>query len=125
MISGGWRGMAALLPPGRRASLVLGVTALLGLGITVLAGFSTDGVRPLAAQIPWLVSGGLGGVALTGVSVVILGLHEGRCQHVRDMAARATLARDLDDLADGLSRALARRRGHGSVEPVPQPRSTE
>jgi hypothetical protein len=92
--------------PGLRAGAVLFGAALAGfvaLGIG-WAGLASKLLVPL--QLPFLVSGAIGGVALTGASLGLLAIHLERRATAVERAALDGVVRDAAELAE-LVRARA------------------
>jgi hypothetical protein len=88
---------------GRIAILVIGVGLLLiGLGWNGMAGAGGEinGVPNLNAQLPWLVSGGILGLALVVFGAALLIAHNAR-------ADRVQLESKLSEILDQLSRPVA------------------
>ena len=107
------RAREVLADPGTRAYVVLVALALVGfvmLGLAWRGGARTVYV-PL--QMPWLVSGGIAGLALLGLSLGAWSIHAGRRQDAEHRAAVETLTRQAAELAEDLRsgrRTLPRRR---------------
>jgi hypothetical protein len=107
------RARAVLADPGMRAYVVLVVLALAGfvmLGLAWRGGARTIYV-PL--QMPWLISGGMAGLALVGLALGAWSIHAGRRQDAHNRAMVDVLVRQAAELAEDLRsgrRPLPRRR---------------
>jgi hypothetical protein len=79
------------------------VSTTLVLGMTVLAGFAllglgSRGLAPLlnvALQVPFLVSGGIGGLAVVGLGLALFSTHVDRTDAAAERDAVAALQRDV------------------------------
>ena len=94
------RWVAALQDPGIQAVLVLAglaVAAFVMFGLAWRGGARTPYV-PL--QMPWLVSGGMAGLALLGMAVGAWSIHLGRRQDALHRAATEDLVREAVELAE-------------------------
>ena len=92
----------ALRDPGVQGVLVLvalAVMAFVGLALAWRGGARTPYV-PL--QLPWLVSGGMAGLALLGMALGALSIHLGRRQDAEHRAAADDLVREAAELAEDL-----------------------
>jgi hypothetical protein len=99
---------------GRLALVVIGVGLLLiGLGWNGMAGAGGEinGVPNLNAQLPWLVSGGILGLALVVFGAALLIAHNAR-------ADRMQLEAKLSEILDTLARTVA----PTAADPTPKPR---
>jgi hypothetical protein len=98
---------------GLGGGLALGTIAIgllvIGIGWNGMAGGGgeVNGVPNLNAQLPWLISGGILGLALVVFGAAMLVVHNAR-------ADRARLEAKLDELVDALSRS-----GGASATPYP------
>jgi hypothetical protein len=96
------RWMAALHDPGIQAVVVLAglaVASFVMLGLAWRGGARTPYV-PL--QIPWLVSAGIGALALLGMALGGWSIHLGRRQDAAHRDTVDTLVRDAAELAEDL-----------------------
>jgi hypothetical protein len=98
------RWLAALHDPGIQAVLVLAALAAAGfvmLGLGWRGGARTPYV-PL--QMPWIVSGGIAGLALIGMALGAWSIHLGRRQDAVHRAATEDLVRAAVELAEDVRR---------------------
>jgi hypothetical protein len=106
------RWQAALHDPGIQAMLVL---ALLAVASFVMLGRAWRGgarTPDVPFQIPWLVSGGMAGLALLGMALGGWSIHLGRRQDAAHRAATEDLVREAAELAEDLrSGRVSLRRG--------------
>jgi hypothetical protein len=79
------RWIAGLLDPGIRATVALWLLVVGGFALMIAGYVGDDHTRDVASELPWLVSSGIGGLALTGLAAAALSAHLSR----RDEAARA------------------------------------
>jgi hypothetical protein len=96
------RWMAALHDPGIQSVIVLAgfvVAGFVMFGLSWHGGARTPYV-PL--QIPWLVSGGMAGLALIGMALGAWSIHLGRRQDAEHRAQTEDLVREAVELAEGL-----------------------
>ena len=94
------RRLQALRDPGVQAVLVLAGLGILGfamLGFAWRGGARTPYV-PL--QLPWLLSGGVAGLALLGMALGAWSIHLGRRQDAVHRAATEDLVREAAELAE-------------------------
>lgn len=79
-----------------RVSTTLGFAALAvaGLVFVALGWRGAAASLVVALQLPWVVSGALGGVALLGLAVGLLMVHLDRAEAAAERAALALLQRD-------------------------------
>jgi hypothetical protein len=94
--------VAALRDPGIQSVLVL-----VGLGIAAFVMFGLawrGGARQIYVplQMPWLVSGGLAGLGLLGLSLGAWSIHLGRRQDAAHRSAIDDVVRDAVELAEDL-----------------------
>jgi protein-S-isoprenylcysteine O-methyltransferase Ste14 len=99
--------VAALRDPGIQAVIVLVVLAVIGFVMFALAwrGGARTPYEPL--QVPWLVSGGIAGLALLGMALGSWSIHLGR----RDDAAHRAEVDDLVREAAALAEDVRSGRG--------------
>jgi hypothetical protein len=86
------RWVASLLDPGVRTALVLALLVVAGFALMVAGYFGDDHTRDVASELPWLISGGVGGLALSGLAAAALSAHLSRreeAQHVHELAGFA------------------------------------
>lgn len=98
----------------RRSSWVRNpfLSAALAMIALVVAGFASlwFGWRGAAAthvvpiQVAFVVSGGLGGLALITLGIVLLSIHVGRRDAARAQAKREALIRAAEEIANALSK---------------------
>jgi hypothetical protein len=79
------------------AAFVFAAIGLAGLVVLGLAWYGVSGTRNVADEIPYVVSGGFGGLALTVTGSLLLVEHVGR-----------RLAADENDVTERVSELLAR-----------------
>lgn len=84
----------------------LPVLALIGCVVLVVSVLSMAGTPHVALQLPYLVSGGLGGAALIGIGAILTAVQAER----RDRAAAAKEMQQVVDLVCSLTTAAMRRR---------------
>jgi hypothetical protein len=89
------RWVASLLDPGVRASLILVLLALVGFGLMVAGYYGDDHTRDVASELPWLVSGGIGGLTLAGLAAAALSSHLSRREEAIQTHELASFAREL------------------------------
>jgi hypothetical protein len=86
--------------PWVRAAVVLAAGAPAGFVVLVLSWRGATNETRIADQLPWLVSGGCGGVGLIGASIGLLYVHLERRRaalHRRELGRLVSLAADLAD----------------------------
>ena len=102
----------ALRDPGVQALVVL---ALLAAGGFVMLGLAWRGAARtiyVPLQSPWVVSGGVAGLALVGMALGAWSIHEGRRRDAEHRAVMEDLVREATELAEDVRsgrRALPRR----------------
>lgn len=107
------RWMAALHDPGIQSVLVLAALVVAGFVMFGLAWRGGARTPYVPLQIPWLVSGGMAGLALIGMALGAWSIHLGRRQDAEHRAATEDLVRTAVELAEDLrtgKRALPGRR---------------
>jgi hypothetical protein len=85
-----WR---VLRDPRISASVVLGFSALGGLVLIVAGYWGTADLRLVVYQFPFLVSGGIGGIGLLGLSLSLLSVHFDRVASIEERRELAQLQR--------------------------------
>jgi len=93
-----------------RAAVILAMFVVAGFVVIGLA-WSGSAARGYAIyQLPWVVSGGMVGIALVGLGIGLLDLHIWRRQAALRRAALGEVVRDTSELTDAIAaRVLARR----------------
>ncbi|HEX3900587.1 MAG TPA: hypothetical protein VHW74_15620 [Mycobacteriales bacterium] len=89
------RWVASLLDPGVRATVILTLLVLAGFGLMIAGYVGDDHTRDVASELPWLISGGIGGLALAGLSAAALSAHLSRREEARHVHELAGFAREL------------------------------
>jgi hypothetical protein len=90
----------ALRDPGVQAMVVL---ALLGAAGFVMLGLAWRGAARtiyVPLQSPWLISGGVAGLALIGMALGAWSIHEGRRRDAEHRAVMEDLVREAAELAE-------------------------
>ena len=103
----GW--FANLFDRGVQAGLILLASAAAGFAVLGLAWSEVAGKLFVSLQMPFLVSGAIGGVAVAGASLAILAVHIERRHSADDRAAMDTVIGGLSDVVESLPSQLARR----------------
>ena len=96
----------ALRDPGVRAALVLVAAAVGGAAGLVLAWRGAAATLDVWLQLPFVLSGAFGGVAVAGSALCILTVHLGRRVAAEEQAA-------FDEVIAGLSALSGRAEGRG------------
>jgi hypothetical protein len=104
------RRLAALRDPGIQAALVLLATALGGFVLLGMAWRGAARTVYVPLQMPWLISSGLGGLALLGAALGSWHIHVGRRIDAEHRAVVDDLTRHAAQLADDLRAGRVRRR---------------
>ena len=94
------RGVDALADPGVRASVVLVAVALTGLVVLGVAWHGVARTPYVPYQMPWLLSAGVAGLAITGAALMALTIHLGRRADATHRAAVEDVVRTSIRLAD-------------------------
>ena len=100
------RWVAALHDPGIQAVLVLAGLAVAAFVMFALAWRGGARTPYVPLQMPWLVSGGMAGLALLGMAVGAWSIHLGRRQDALHRAATEDLVREAVELAEDLRARL-------------------
>jgi hypothetical protein len=99
-----WRTLGAILrDPRISASLVLGLLSATGLGFVLAAYWGTADEALVVFQLPYVVSGGLGGIALLGIGLSLLSTHLDRASRAEERQALAQIRIDTMRLTKALS----------------------
>jgi hypothetical protein len=88
--------VASLQDPGIRAAVALGVVAVAGFAMAFFGWRGAARTLYVPLQIPWLLSGGVAGLAVVGTAVAAWSIHLGRRW---DAAHRATVEDLVHDVA--------------------------
>ena len=107
------RWVGSLMDPGMQAFIVLGGLVIAGFVMLALAWRGAAATIYVPLQIPWVVSGSLAGLALTGMGLGAWSIHLGRRQDAAHRDAVETLVRDAVELAE-------RVRANRSQAPAPR-----
>ena len=99
----------ALADRGIQAVLVLVAVAAAGLIGLGLAWSGVAATLDAQFQMPYLISGAIGGIAVAGTALAILGTHLERRRSAGDRADTETLIRVAAEIADTLPAALQER----------------
>jgi hypothetical protein len=91
-----------LRDPAAQASLVLAAMALVGFVMFVLGWRGGARTVYVPLQVPWLVSGSIGGLALIGLALGALSIHLGRRQDAEHRAVVEQVVRQAAELAEDL-----------------------
>jgi hypothetical protein len=89
------RWAVSLLDPGVRTALVFGLLVLGGFALMAAGYYGADHTRDIATELPWLISGGLGGLTLAGLSAAALSAHLSRRDEAVQSHELASFAREL------------------------------
>jgi len=100
----------ALADRGVQAALVLVAVAATGFAAVGLGWRGVANQRLLVVQLPYVVSGAIGGVALAGAALGLLAVHLERRQGATDRLVLDDAIRSARDLAEAMPAFLARRR---------------
>jgi hypothetical protein len=90
----------ALRDPGAQAMVVLALLAAAGFAMLVLAWRGAARTIYVPLQVPWLVSGGVAGLALIGMALGAWSIHEGRRRDAEHRAVMEDLVREAAELAE-------------------------
>jgi hypothetical protein len=94
--------VASLRDPGIQAAVVLAVLAVVGFVMFVLAWRGGARTPYVPLQVPWLVSGGIAGLALLGMELGSWSIHLGRRDDAAHRAEVDDLVREAATLAEDL-----------------------
>jgi hypothetical protein len=83
-----------LRDPRINVSLVLGLVVVGGLGLVGAAYGGTADLALVAYQLPFVISGGLGGIALVGLGLSLLSTHVDRVASVEERQELALVQRE-------------------------------
>lgn len=86
---------AALRDPRVSTLLALSIGPLVGLAVVLLAYRGLASLLLVPLQVPFLVSGGFGGLALLGTSLGLLNAHVDRVDAAEERAQIAEVQRDV------------------------------
>lgn len=98
-----------LFNPAGRAVVILAVTALGGFAALTVAWREVAATLFVPFQVPWLVSAGMSGVALTVTALALLGIHLERRAAAEQHADVDRLTQSVMESADALARWSAPR----------------
>ena len=90
----------ALRDPGVQAMLVLALLAAAGFVMLGLAWRGAARTVYVPLQAPWLISGGVAGLALVGMALGAWSIHEGRRRDAAHRAVMEDLVRAATELAE-------------------------
>ena len=96
------RWVASLRDPGIQAAIVLALLAAIGFAMLALGWRGAARTVYVPFQLPWLVSAGIGGLALLGMALGAWSIHLGR----REAAAHRQVVEDVVREAAGLAEDL-------------------
>ena len=96
------RWLASLLDPGVQAFIVLGGLIAGGFVMLGVAWRGAAATIYVPLQLPWVVSGSLAGLAVTGMGLGAWSIHQGRRQDAAHRDAIETLVRDAAEMAEHL-----------------------
>ena len=102
-----WR---VLRDPRVTTTLVLAAAVLAGFGLVVLGYRGAAALLLVPFQVPYLVSGGVVGLALVGAGLALLRVHLDRAEAAEERRAVAALQRDVLRLLAAAPRARERLR---------------
>ena len=108
----GW--FADLFDRGVQAGLVLVAAAAAGVAVLGLAWSGVAAKLVVSLQIPYVVSGAIGGLAVAGASLAILAVHMERRRSAEDRAELDDVIGVFGDVVDALPTVVAARRGSRS-----------
>jgi hypothetical protein len=94
--------VASLRDPGIQAAVVLAVLAVVGFVMFALAWRGGARTPYVPLQVPWLVSGGMAGLALLGMALGSWSIHLGRRDDAAHRAEVDDLVREAATLAEDL-----------------------
>jgi amino acid transporter len=90
----------AMRDPGVQALVVLALLALAGFVMLGLAWHGAARTIYVPLQSPWLVSGGVAGLALLGMALGAWSIHEGRRRDAEHRAVMEDIVREAAELAE-------------------------
>ena len=91
---------AALRDPGVQAMVVLALLAAAGFAMLGLAWRGAARTVYVPLQSPWVLSGGIAGLALLGMTLGAWSIHEGRRRDAEHRAVMEDLVREAAELAE-------------------------
>ena len=86
--------------PGVQAMVVLALLAVAGFVMLGLAWRGAARTIYVPLQSPWLISGGVAGLALVGMALGAFSIHEGRRRDAEHRAVMEDLVREAAELAE-------------------------
>lgn len=101
--------VAQLFDRGVQAGLILLASAAAGFAVLGLAWSEVAAKLFVSLQMPFLVSGAIGGVAVAGASLAILAVHIERRQSADDRVVMDEVIGGLSDIVETLPVQLGRR----------------
>lgn len=90
----------ALHDPGIQAMVVLALLAVAGFVMLTLAWRGAARTIYVPLQSPWVLSGGVAGLALVGMALGAWSIHEGRRRDAEHRAVMEDLVREAAELAE-------------------------
>ena len=90
----------SLRDPGVQAIVVLALLAVAGFVMLALAWRGAARTTYVPLQSPWVLSGGVAGLALLGMALGAWSIHEGRRQDAEHRADMEDLVREAAELAE-------------------------
>jgi hypothetical protein len=103
----GW--FASLFDRGVQAGLILLAAAAAGFAVLGLAWSEVAAKLSVSLQMPYVVSGAIGGVAVAGASLAILAVHIERRQSAEDRTEMERVLGGVGDVVEMLPARIARR----------------
>lgn len=97
-----------LRDPRIRTTLILAGGVAAGLGVVIGAYLGTAGLGLVVYQVPYVVSGALGGIAIVGIAMALLSIHFDRVESIEERREMAEIQRQAMRL---VRTVLARRNG--------------
>ena len=114
---------AELFHPAGRAAVILAVAAVSGFGAVAYAWWEVAATLFVPFQVPWLISAGIAGVAVTVTSLALLGVHLERRAAAEHRADVDDLTRAVLTMADELATWAATPRRPKRARKAPARRS--
>lgn len=81
--------------PRLSAALVLGLMTVAGLVLVVVGYRGTSDLARVVYQLPYVISGGIGGIALVGISLALLSIHLDRVEGAEERYELAQVQREI------------------------------